>query len=147
MAANRCFIVFHLCDNFRPDDYGYAPITDLKKPLVDYVYLKEEHAMRQATNLASKHPGTQVYLLEATHVIEAKMPETVSKKFKENGELIPVERHLADPEPIPRFSTRAAEAVERVAATVANPNMWDVPDAPQLDNGDDHARRATRPRR
>ena len=90
MAIKKCWAVFHNDPLVvQTNSMGYSFVG---KKGVDQFYFDEQYAIDVANEIAGKHPGTQVVLLEAKHVIEAKIPETIAKGWKENGELIPIER-------------------------------------------------------
>jgi hypothetical protein len=94
MAIKKCWAIFHIDPVVvQSSNIGYSFVG---KKGVDQFYFDEQYAMDVANEIAAKHPGTQVVILEAKHIIEAKIPETVAKRWQDNGELIPIERSLKE---------------------------------------------------
>lgn len=89
MTIKKCWAVFHY-DEKKVVPSGKQYIMN-KNHSIDTLYHDEQDAINEAHSVASAHPGTTVFLLEAKSVIEAKKPETVAKSWKPNGELIPTE--------------------------------------------------------
>src|ERR1700693_5412056 len=91
MTIKKCWCVFHFDSKTVSSNSSSYNILS-KEDAIRTFYLNEDDAMELANNIAAKHPGTQVLVLEAKFIFEAKIPDTVAKSWKDNGELLPIER-------------------------------------------------------
>lgn len=109
MAVKKCWAVFHNNpETVQSSGMGYSLVG---KKGIDQLYIDESTALSVADEIASKNPGTQVVILEAKTIVEAKMPDTIAKEWKTNGELIPVEKSVKDKSKKIRFDP--VDAIER----------------------------------
>lgn len=129
MATKKCWAVFHNNPkSVAPTGGGYVLKRDSQIETLWYV---EADALAIATELASKNPGTQVVILEAKTIIEAKKPDTFAKTWKDNGELIPSELkkfEKFDPENFPelRMNVNIGDVMPAGFAPAAD-IRWDQP--------------------
>lgn len=95
MAIKKCWAVFHNDPNVvQSSSLGYSIVE--KNKGIQHLYTIEDTALDVANEIAAKHPGTQVIVLEAKIIIESKIPETTMKSWKENGEVLPIEKPTRD---------------------------------------------------
>lgn len=87
MAAKKCFAVVLMDENVQ--QVGTLLVIGDKKNVVSSLYLERASAIAKAEEMAGMHPKKPVVLLESTLVFEAKKPETTTKEFTLNGELVP----------------------------------------------------------
>lgn len=86
--SKRCFCILPL-DIVGAGPNAYAINPALQKQAPNLFFFNRDDAIESAKSYAQLHPKTQVLVLGAIDMIEAKRPETTHKEFKENGELIP----------------------------------------------------------
>lgn len=102
MAIKKCWAVFHNDPStVQTSSMGYSIVE--KNKGIQHLYTAEETALDVANEIAAKHPGTQVVVLEAKIIVESKIPDTIAKTWKENGELLPLERVVKEKKVKVRF--------------------------------------------
>lgn len=91
MAVKKCWAIFHYDPKVVQTGTAYYNITS-KEGGIKTFWHDEKDVLIAADELAAKNPGDQIVILESKYIIEAKIPETVAKAWKENGELLPIDK-------------------------------------------------------
>lgn len=109
MAIKKCWAVFHNDPvTVQTSSMGYSIVE--KNKGIQHLYTVEDTALDVANEIAGKHPGTQVVVLEAKIIFESKIPETIMKSWKENGEVLPIEKSIKEKKVKARFDPMDAIA-------------------------------------
>ena len=107
MAVKKCWGIFHF-DPKTVQTGGMAYTVLTKEERIGVFWLDENECIAHAHEMSARHPGHPIVILEAKYIFEAKIPDTVLKSWKDNGELLPVDR------PQKTKKARMEDPIERV---------------------------------